>query len=128
MATSKSLLGRKTYRELQGREEARDSYAQRDEADEGHDWQIEIVRDRHPLLTNAMAPEKCDYEYDARGMQDAEPEEGLHEELERENDEGENDERFARFFGDRGEEEAYEDRYEEEDSDMDIESDSDRDT
>jgi hypothetical protein len=74
------------------------------------------VRNRNLLLNNVIAHEDGRYEYETRRMQDGDP--GVHEELERENNE-----RWANKDGQQ--EEAQEDPHEGENSDMDIESDSD---
>ena len=107
-------------RELQGREEAREEWG--DDADDGHDRRIEVLRERDELLNHGIAHAEGGYEYQSEGMQDMDPD--LRRELERENEErwGYNE------AVERDEESDGDDRREdelEETSDMDIESDSD---
>ena len=119
--TTPEVLGAKEltlFRELQGREEAREEWG--DDADGGHDERIEKLRDRDQLLGHGIAHAEGDYEYQTERMQDMD--EDLRRELEAENDErwGNNHEQTEEVDGDQNEREP-----EETGSDMDIESDSD---
>lgn len=106
------------FRELQGREEAREEWG--DDADDGHDQRIEKLRDRDQLLRHGIAHAEGNYKYQTERMQDMD--EDLRRELEEENDEkwGNNNEHTEEVDDHQNEREP-----EETSSDMEIESDSD---
>ena len=108
-------------REIEGRERAREEWG--DDADEGHDDRIERLGSRGQLLNHAIAHSEGRYEYETRRMQD-------HQEIEEvqtwesEDDDGNEDaaEASGDDDGDEYEERVWERR---DDSDMEIEFDSD---
>ena len=106
---------------MRGREEAAEEWG--DEGDEGHQDRIDKLRDASQLLGHSMAHVNGEYEYQTERMDDMD--EDLRRELESEND----GKILERWEYNRAVEGGYveerEEEPEEEDSDMDIVSDSD---